>query len=68
MCKRTFLAPRYGNPVSEMIAMRRFGENLPNQFAFKTSHRVIGIVSLPLTGDPSQVISTICFSFKYLFL
>jgi hypothetical protein len=64
-CRRTSLAPRFGNPPTTMLlippppssAAAEVAAPPPAEenFVFSTGARVVGVSSFPLTGDPSQV-------------
>jgi hypothetical protein len=62
LCRKTSLAPRFGSPIVRMLPIpvneRNYSqEEVPTStfYAFATASRVIGIGSLPLTGDPLEV-------------
>ncbi len=67
-CRKTTLAPRFGNPPVVLLPIPNGNANsavgeasgsIPDHFCFATSSRVIGIGAFPLTGNPSSVSATI---------
>eukprot|EP00201_Polytomella_parva_P001508 CAMPEP_0175075524 /NCGR_PEP_ID=MMETSP0052_2-20121109/22066_1 /TAXON_ID=51329 ORGANISM="Polytomella parva, Strain SAG 63-3" /NCGR_SAMPLE_ID=MMETSP0052_2 /ASSEMBLY_ACC=CAM_ASM_000194 /LENGTH=810 /DNA_ID=CAMNT_0016344255 /DNA_START=338 /DNA_END=2773 /DNA_ORIENTATION=+ len=54
----TFLGPTFGQPIRQMILFKAFASD-GNFIAFHTGHRVLGLISWPLQGDPSQTVGLI---------
>lgn len=69
MCRRTTLAPRFGNPISQILnipAPPTYNDGIMEQksrtqayYAFSTGRKVIGVGSLPLTGNPSKIMGIV---------
>jgi hypothetical protein len=55
-CRRTTLAPRFGNPINNILTIPKGKSNF-NYYAFSTPSKVIGLGMFPLSGDPSKVIN-----------
>jgi WD40 repeat protein/Ca2+-binding EF-hand superfamily protein len=77
-CRKTTLAPTFGNPPNRMVPIATAGNGRVTHFAYSSDSKVVGIGSFPLAGDPSKVmginahpgiITSIAVSYdgKYLF-
>lgn len=79
LCRKTTIAPTYGGPIVKLLPIPTSGDSESGyHYAFSTAERIVGIGSLPLTGDPTESmalvahpkkITCICVSSdgKYLF-
>lgn len=56
-CRKTTLAPTFGGPPNQMIALTING--VPNRYVYSTAERIVGFGCLPLTGDPTQVMGLV---------
>jgi len=58
-CRKTALAPTYGGPVCQMIPVYKDKEG-PEQFMlYSTYEKVLGLVQLPLDGNPNKCMGLI---------
>lgn len=79
LCRKTTIAPTYGGPINKLIPIPGGPDTEAGyHYAFSTAERIVGVGSLPLTGDPTESmglvahpkrISCMCVSNdgKYLF-
>eukprot|EP01135_Chromosphaera_perkinsii_P011905 Nk52_evm22s2531 gene=Nk52_evmTU22s2531 len=53
MCRKTSLGPTYAGPVNKLIVLPNVGTNgLQHYVAYGTGDRVVGLLNLPLDGNP----------------
>ena len=52
-CRKTCISPTYGGPVNKMIPLPVNGK--VRHYAYSTGSKVIGLGTLPITGDPTEV-------------
>ena len=53
MCRKTSLGPTYAGPVTKLSVLPNVGSNgLQHYVAYGTNHRVVGLLNLPLDGNP----------------
>ena len=50
MCRKTVLGPTFTDDIHEIKLIPSFGEN--SYLAFSSSERVVGVLKLPLDGNP----------------
>jgi WD40 repeat protein/Ca2+-binding EF-hand superfamily protein len=73
-CYQTLLGPTYGGPIQQMMLVENEGQSY---LAYGTANKVVGLVKLPLDGNPNKTmaliahpgeISSMCTTFdgKYL--
>jgi hypothetical protein len=55
--RRTTLAPTFAQPANRMILIPTGGRGPIAQFAYSCPSMVLGIASLPLTGNPNKVVA-----------
>ena len=79
LCRKTTIAPTYGGPINKLLSIpAETDAEAGYHYAFSTPERIVGVGSLPLTGDPTESmglvahpkkVSCICVSSdgKYLF-
>jgi hypothetical protein len=54
------LGPSYGGKIASFINLEDGNKNRANKYvAFKTDSKVLGIIKLPLTGNPNNSIGII---------
>ena len=53
-CRRTTLSPTYGGPVVTMLPLLDAAGQV-NHYAYATGHKVIGVGTLPSSGNPAEV-------------
>ena len=65
VCLKTLLGPTFGGPVSKMVPIPAQYSGYPNQvpspkyMAYSTREKVIGLIKLPLDGNPNRTMGLI---------
>lgn len=62
VCRKTLLAPTYGGPINRLFVLpRREGSQIvQSQFlVYSTSKKVVGLIKLPLDGNPNKAMALI---------
>lgn len=55
LCRKTTIAPTYGGPINQLLMIPGGSDTEPGyHYAFSTAERIVGLGSLPLTGDPTE--------------
>jgi hypothetical protein len=54
LIRKTLLAPTYGGVLQKLIVIPGVVSNLPQLIAYSTPQKVIGLVVLPLDGNPKK--------------
>lgn len=65
-CRQTVLSPTYGGPISHMAVLRNVNEDhysvndsRPQFLVYRTTEKVIGVIMLPLDGNPHKTMGII---------
>jgi WD40 repeat protein len=61
-CKATLLGPTYGGPINKMIYLNihnRAEEESSKYVAYSTKEKIVGIIKLPLDGNPNKTMGMI---------
>ena len=62
ICKQTLLGPSYGGPINKLIylnAQNKTEDEVPKYVAYATKEKIIGIIKLPLDGNPNKTMGLI---------
>jgi len=58
-CRKTALAPTYGGPVCKMVPVYQEGDGEEQFMLYATHEKVLGLVQLPLDGNPNKCMGLI---------
>lgn len=61
-CKKTLLCPTFGGSVTKMLLLPANAQYEPKYLAYCTSEKVIGLVHLPIDGNPNKTMGIIAHS------
>ncbi len=56
-CRKTVISPTYGGPLNRMLPLPQNGA--VKHYAYSTGSKVIGVGSLPMTGNPNEVVGIV---------
>ena len=56
-CRKTVISPTYGGPLNRMLPLPQMG--MVKHYAYSTGSKVIGVGSLPMTGNPNEVVGIV---------
>lgn len=62
VCRQTFLGPTYGSPISSLLQLNveeKDTETVPKYVAYTTKEKIVGIIRLPLDGNPNKTMGMI---------
>lgn len=65
VCKKTCLGPTYGGQINKLLVLNPVDEKNDYQdkyLAYATKEKVVGIIKLPLDGNPNNTIGLIAHS------
>lgn len=57
ICRQTLLGPTYGAPINKFIYLNihdREEQDVPKYVAYTTKEKIVGIIKLPLDGNPNK--------------
>ena len=55
-CRKTVISPTYGGPLNRMLLPQN---GAVKHYAYSTGSKVIGVGSLPMTGNPNEVVGIV---------
>jgi len=58
-CRKTALAPTYGGPITRMTPVYKEGDGEEQFMLYATHEKVLGLVQLPLDGNPNKCMGLI---------
>lgn len=65
ICKKTCLGPTYGGEIVKLLTLSpEDGDKQEKYLAYATKEKVIGIIKLPLDGNPNNAIGLIAHAGK----
>ena len=62
ICRQTLLGPTYGGPINRMIYLNIYPKKdrkNPKYVAYTTAEKIVGIIRLPLDGNPNKTMGMI---------
>lgn len=69
VCKKTCLGPTYGSFINKVLILNPANANaeyMDNYLAYSTEKKVIGLIKLPLEGNPNHTMGvTLILNFFY---
>lgn len=62
VCRQTFLGPTYGDPINRFIYLNvheKDEDDVPKYVAYTTEKKIVGVIKLPLDGNPNKTMGMI---------
>ena len=62
VCKKTCLGPSYGHPINKLLVLNPTSiksQYTDNYLAYSTKEKIVGIIKLPLEGNPNNTMGLI---------